>query len=492
MGFKYLKMSKMNNFKNIKVLSAILIFATLAFNSGCKKLLDQKPEDALTRDEFFKTQSDAESAIAGVYDALQSCVTQFLYWGETRGDLVTVTANDDNTYPYFQLIENFRPISNWTTIYTMIGRANIVIESVPGIPEIDASFTQQESDAIVSEARFQRALGYFYLVRTFKDVPLVLNAPSNDDVDYRIPKSPASVILKQIEEDLAFADQHIPVKYLREIETRGRATKGAVNALQADVFLWQAKYTEAAAAAKKVIDNKTIYQLVPGDEWFNIFAKKNTTEGIMEIQFDYTLNENNNLKGIANNFNMNTGLRTIFLGELDELRGLNRTYRESGGSQYWKYRGLTIDNVERPTNDPNFIVYRLADVMLMRAEALAHLGFAEKTEAIALINDIRNRVRLLPYDSIDGNIETPLLIDMIMKERAMELAMEGKRWFDLVRVATNDNRPEFLVNNVVNSRTVGERSLIRARIIDPRSWYLPILKDELDKNPNLVQNPFYR
>jgi hypothetical protein len=406
--------------------------------------------------------------------------------------LVSVTANDDNTYDYFQLFENFRPISNWNTVYLMIARTNIVIESVPAIPGIDDGFTQKESDAIVAEARFLRALGYFYLVRTFKDVPLVLDAPSNDDVNFRVPKSAAALILQKIEDDLTFADQNIPVSYPREIETRGRATKGAVNSLQADVYLWQAKYAQAAAAGKKVIDNSILYQLVPGADWFTIFSKKNTTEGIFEIQFDYTLNENNSLKSVASLFNMNGVLKTLFTGELDELRGLNRTYRESGASQYWKYRGLTTDNVERPTNDPNFIVYRLADVMLMRAEALAHLGFDEKTQAIALINQVRDRVRLDPYDSIDGNIETTLLMDIIMKERAMELACEGKRWFDLVRVATNDNRPEFLVNSVVNSRTVGERAIVRARIIDPRSWYLPILKDELDKNPNLVQNPFYR
>lgn len=470
----------------------MLLFATMITASSCKKLLDQKPEDSLTRADFFKTQADAQAAIAGVYDGLQACVTQFLLWGESRGDLVSVTANNDSTYPYFQLFENFRPISNWNLIYVMIGRANIVLESVPGITALDAGFTQQKCDAILAEARFQRALGYFYLVRTFKEVPLVLQAPSNDDVNYRIPKSPADVVLKQIEADLAFADQHILASYPREIETRGRATKAAVNALQADVYLWQAKYAEAAAAARKVIDNKTLYQLVPGDDWFTIFSRKNTSESIFEIQFDYNLNENNSLKNTAALFSMNSVLKTQFTSEQDVLRGLNRTYRESGSSQYWKYRGLTTDNVERPTNDPNFMVYRLADVMLMRAEALAHLGFDEKMEAIALVNALRARVQLSPYDAIDGNIETPLLIDIIVKERAMELAMEGKRWFDLVRVATNDNRPDLLVNSVVNSRTVGERALIRARIIDPRSWYLPILKDELDKNPNLVQNPFYR
>jgi hypothetical protein len=478
--------------KKTKLMVGMMVCLLLTSVTGCKKLLDQVPEDALTRDEFFKTGADANSAIYGVYDALQSCVGQFLYWGETRADLISATISDTNTYPYYELFENLRPISNWTTVYNTIGRANIVIEAVPGIPAIDASFSQQQSNAIVAEARYMRALGYFYLVRSFGEVPLVMKASSDDDVNYRVPKSPVSAILKAIEEDLAFADANISVKYTREIETRGRATKGAVNALQADVFLWQGKYTEAAAAAKKVMDNTELYELVPGADWFTIFSKKNTRESIFEIQFDYALNENNSLKGIAAYFNMNNVLKQLFTAEGDLVRGNNNTYRESGGNQYWKYRGLNTNNIERPTNDPNFIIHRLADVILMRAEALAHLGFEEKTLAITLVNTIRTRANLPIYDTIDGNVPTSLLIDIIMKERAMELAMEGKRWFDLVRVATNDNRLDFLVDNVINSRTVGERAIIRARIIDARSWVLPILKDELDKNPNLKQNPFYR
>lgn len=482
----------MNIIKNKKLVAFIGFGMVLTFLCGCKKLLDQKPEDSLTRDAFFKTEADATSAIIGVYDALQTCVGQFLLWGESRGDLVTVTANDDNTYPYFQLFENYRPISNWTVVYNMIGRANIVIESVPGIPKLDSRFTVEESNAIVGEARFLRALGYFYLVRTFKEVPLVLEAPSSDDVNYRIAKSTSDQILDQIEADLVFAEESVPAQYSRNVETRGRATKGAVNALQTDVFLWRAKYVEASVAAKKVLDKNELYALVPGSDWFNIFSQKNTSESIFELQFDYSASETNNLRTISGYFNANNVLANSFVAEDDKLRGLNRTYRESGGKQYWKFRGLNTDNIERPTNDPNFIFYRLADVMLMRAEALAHLGADEKGEAITLLNAIRSRVGLPIYDSLDGSIETPLLMNFILKERALELAMEGKRWFDLVRVAQNDDRPDFLINSILASRTVGERSSIRPRIIDPRAWYLPILKDELDRNPNLIQNPYYR
>jgi starch-binding outer membrane protein, SusD/RagB family len=257
------------------------------------------------------------------------------------------------------------------------------------------------------------------------------------------------------------------------------------------VYLWRAKYEQAAATAKKVLDNP-LYTLVKGDDWFTIFSQKNSSESIFETQYDYQLSELNNLRGISGNFLMNPVLFTYFDGEKDLFRGLNRTYREAGSRTYWKYTGLNTDNIERPTNDPNFIVYRLPDVMLMRAEALIHLSPAQKAEAGVLLNAVRARVFLDPYDFLDENTPVDLFLELLIKERAMELAMEGKRWFDLVRIATNEQKPDFLISRVVAGRTVAERSQIRARIIDPRGWYLPIHRDELNKNGNLVQNPYYR
>lgn len=468
----------------VKTISFCLLLATL---SGCKKFLNQSPENSLTREAFFKTEADANSAIIGVYDALQLANSQFFRWGELRGDLIS---NDlDNVY--LQLLDNTNTISNWTDAYRLIGRANIVIEKVPGIPALDSRFTVEKSKAIVGEALFLRALSYFYLVRAFKEVPLVLQAPSSDAVDFLIPKSPSNEIFDQIEQDLTAAEKDVPEEYGRTLDTKGRVTKAAVNSLLTDVYLWRKKYVEAAAAAKKVLDN-TMYSLVPGDDWFTIFSQKNSSESIFEIQYDLQLSEVNGLRNLSNANLVNNVLYNYFKEENDLVRGLNNTYREAGSRQFWKYTGLTTNNVDRASDDPNFIVYRLPDVMLMRAEALIHLGGQEKDEAGVLINIIRSRARIDTLDFLNASTPLDVFNQVLLKSRAMELAMEGKRWFDLVRFATNENDPDILISRVVASRLVANRAQVRSRIIDPRAWYLPILRDELAKNPKLVQNPYYQ
>jgi len=185
-------------------------------------------------------------------------------------------------------------------------------------------------------------------------------------------------------------------------------------------------------------------------------------------------------------------LYTLFQQETDLVRGLNRTYRESGGRQFWKYTGLTIDNVDRASDDPNFIVYRLPDVMLMRAEALIHISDQQKAEAGELINKIRRRAGIDSLENLDENTPVDAFNFVILKERALELAMEGKRWFDLVRIATNENDEDILLSRVVNSRAVVDRAQVRSRLVDARAWYLPIARDELARNPNLEQNPYYK
>jgi starch-binding outer membrane protein, SusD/RagB family len=478
-------MNQQKMIRCIKILSFCFLLITL---SSCKKFLDEVPENSLTREEFFKTEADANAAIVGVYDALQLANSQFLRWGEFRGDLIS---NDlDNVY--LQLIDNTNNIAVWTDAYRLIGRANIVIEKVPEIPALDKRFTEEQSKAIVGEALFLRSLSYFYLVRSFKEVPLVLQAPSSDAVNFLLPKSSADAVLNQIEADLMIAEAGVPVEYGRNVDTRGRVTKGAVNALLTDVYLWRKKYAEAAAAAKKVIDNSTLYQLVPGADWLTIFSQKNSTESIFEIQYDAQFSEVNGLRNLSNANLVNVTLYNLFQGDNDLVRGLNNTYREAGSRQFWKYTGLTINNVERGSDDPNFIVYRLPDVMLLRAEALIHLGDAQKVEAAELINTVRKRAGIDSLDFLDANTTIDIFNQVILKERALELAMEGKRWFDLVRFATNENQPDILITRVVASRLVANRSQVRSRIVDPRSWYLPIHRDELARNPKLVQNSYYK
>jgi hypothetical protein len=337
-------------------------------------------------------------------------------------------------------------------------------------------------------------LSYFYLVRSFGEVPIIAEAPLNDQIQFNVPKSSAASILALIESDLAIAEKNLPLQFETTIKTRGRATKGAANALQADVYLWEAKYTEAAAAAKKVMDNKALYELVPGTNWFDIFGAKNTKEGIFEVQFDGLQRETNNLAGVSGSFLVNPAFSALFedVSNPDRVRGLDNSYNTaSNGKTFWKFVGISNTDLRRPSPDPHFIIYRLADVMLMRAEALSYLAEEGRAEAVDLINIIRARANLPIYDINLIGTDTKSLVDLILQERAMELSMEGKRWFDLVRVGKN-GRPEALIERIVASRSVADRPLTRARVADPRSWFLPIHRDELAANSSLVQNPYYR
>ena len=483
--------------KNIGYKLSITSFFTVVMimASGCEKFLEQDPQDSLTEQEFFRTEEDANAAIVGVYDQLQDCVEKFMVWGESRTDLVTpITRKNDSTWPYELTYQTDLWALRWGDVYQVIGAANTVIARVPGITQLDSRLTQQESDAIVGEAHFLRALAYFYLVRAFGDVPLVLQAPLNDGVNFKVPKSTAAEILVKIEADLTAAEQSVPTQYETILKTRGRATKGAVNALQTDVYLWEAKYSQAAAAAKKVIDNNALYGLVAGTNWFDMFALKNTRESIFEVQFDNLLRETNNLGNVSGQFIVNTSFLPLYedVNNPDKIRGLDATYNASNnGRIFWKYIGLSTGDLRRSGNDPNFIVYRLADVMLMRAEALSHLEETERVEAVNLLNAVRARVNMPIYDINLISTDTNALVDLILNERALELVMEGKRWFDLVRIGKN-GRPEVLVEKIVASRLVSERALTRARVADPRSWFLPFHREELAANPSLVQNPYYK
>ena len=472
-----------------------LLAATLVLAPGCSKFLDQDPEDSLTEKQFFRSEEDANAAIVAVYDQLQDCVDKFMIWGEARADLVTpIARKNDQTWLYELNFPNDVWALNWGDVYQIIGGANMVINRVPGIMQLDSRLTQQKTDVILGEAYFLRALAYFYLVRTFGEVPLVLDPPSHDEVNFLIPKSDTAVILAKIEADLAIAEKNLPPQYETALKTRGRATKGAVNALQADLYLWQAKYSQAAAAAKKVMDNTALYSLVPATSWFDIFALKNSTEGIFEVQFDYLLRETNSLGTASDRFNVNPNHLKLYedAAAPEIVRGSEATYNSgTGGKVYWKYVGLSMMDLRRSGSDPNFIIYRLADVILMRAEALSHLEDADRNEAVALVNLIRGRANMPLYDINQVSTDTNSLIDMILKERSLELAMEGKRWYDLVRIGKN-GRPDFLIDKIVTSRLISERPLTKARVADPQSWFLPIHINELAANPALTQNPYYK
>jgi hypothetical protein len=464
--------------------TASLVTGLLLVLPGCE-LLDQAPADTLTRQEFFETETDAQASLIAGYDALQAAVGRMAELGEARGDLVVGPLENELRQ---QLLSPASPYARWNHFYGIINRVNTTIKYVPGIVKKDLRFTQQESDALVAEAYYLRALAYFYLVRSWGEVPLVLNPSDTDDQEYNIPQASQEEVLKQIEADLLVAEKSIPRAFSTPAFTRGRATLGAVHALQTDMYLWWGKYQQALQAADKVLANAN-YSLVPGASWSNMFFTGNADESIFEVQFNFTQDELNGaiyVYGFAA-YAINIDHYQLFMLEQDLIRGPWASFSPTT-SELWKFTGAdNKGSARRARQDGNWIVYRLADVILMRAEALNRLD--RRQDAVADLKFIRHRANLFNV-SVSASSTLEEVEDAILYERGLELAFEGKRWYDLLRIARH-GRPEVLRTKVLDSYPDASRFLYEARLADARGWYLPVSNAELQSNKALKQNPFY-
>ena len=137
----------------------------------------------------------------------------------------------------------------------------------------------------------------------------------------------------------------------------------------------------------------------------------------------------------------------------------------------------------------NWIVYRFADVLLMKAEALSQLG--NYPEAFSVLNQIRNRAGV-PAMNIANN---PIAFeDAIMQERALEFAYEGKRWFDLLRMGRRNDyaRKDKLIEIIVSNVPSTQKRILATKLTNPMGWYLPVYEKEIERNPKLIQNPYYK
>jgi len=292
----------------------------------------------------------------------------------------------------------------------------------------------------------------------------------------------------------------------------------------ADVYLWKNNYLKCIEYCDKIIDDKILADklensnkslLIQNDDnpFSLIFGLKNSDESIFELQFsesnkvnqkvyDYYGSTSNNVgqlsatSSIASTYTvypktdvrrkdnirdlMNQGLYNIF-----KYAGQYRTENSQGLSSY-TYRSTTA----------NWIFYRLTDIMLMKAEALVQLNRSNSdfNDALHIVNKIfiRSNPTMILADSfkIDSYSTKQAMEELVLLERQRELMFEGKRWFDLLRMARRDGNSNRLVAKVLGKYT-DNQTTIKSKMTDMNSLYLPIYQDEIEANPNLVQNPFY-
>jgi hypothetical protein len=501
-------------FKKIFLKIAIVTVLISILTPSCKKWLDLKPQDGITGAEFWKTKEQVQAAVMGCYASLLASptgntplATSAFLWGELRADMVastTGTSSNETDVINVNILPS-NTISNWSNMYQIINYCNTVIDNAPKVLSADATFTQDALKKYLAEAKTLRALMYFYLVRTFGDVPLKLKSSSSDKDIQQIAKSSKDSVLTQIVKDLNEAEPDAVTTYGDQASDKGRVTRYLVNALQADVYLWMEKYNECIAACDKVI-NSNKFGLIDGsnsDIWFNtLYGVGNSNESIFELQFDKQA-----LNPFYNAFQVTNRHLIAAASVLDELYTSdpidpvnNRDIRGDGASvrstdgMIWKYAGWN-NTTSRAVSESyaHWIVYRYADILLMKAEALNETGNGQT--ALDLIYQIRNRARALPATDLSPSPGDRLGVeDFILQERAREFAFEGKRWFDLLRFAKRNNyeRLNLLLDMVSKTVPPDRQQSAIAKFKDKNSHYLPIYYYELQTDKLLVQNPFYK
>lgn len=510
------------------IYASILIVISLL--PACDGLLDIPPQGKLDSERFWLSKDQTVAAIAGIYSNFGSSagmsassispVESFIFWGDLRGEMMAINPGKLPTDQVAkEKIDNLTTSpadvsTKFTQFYRIINYANQAIKYIPGIKAKDPAFTDEDEANLSGEAYFLRAFAYFWLVRTFKEVPLVLEPSETDDQNYNIRKSPADSVFMLIASDLELAKQKLPEWYSNAQYPRCRATKYTAMTLLADVYLWMAALSDNQAAQNGFYDkvitncdgviNSKRYTMVPGVSFGSIFTIGNSDESIFETYANYKVNNQvNNLYSWFNTsgyFLVPTPIDELYtkLGFADYRGPLPPAgpYPEKGAAVGYLTSSRYVNKYAATTKDPRWVFYRYPEVLMMKAEALAHRYVDDQNrlnQAAALINQIRFRafgINEYPVLSVSSTYQ---MDNELLDELGREFVGEGKRWFQLVRFASRNNfaAKELLIDRIVNSFSGVDQLVISPRVSNPDSWYLPLNADALAANPNLVQNPYY-
>ncbi len=502
--------------KHIPLLTAAL---ALVGTGGCgKSFLNQAPQNTLTSVDF-KSASDAETAMVGAY----SLMANSAYWYYAWNYLIDGDVRADNNYsggsaPDIDGVDNFtsvatdyQPISeDWYELYMDIGACNMILDNVPNIQ--DPQLTSTRKAQILGEAKFLRAYHYSHLVRNYGAVVLQLHTITVDPNTLK-SRSPVDSVYARIIQDLKDAEVSLPISYSDQASSHSRATQGAAEAVLAKVYAQIGDYQNCLTYCNKVLPQlyggtgAAGYSLLSNYDWLFDSQHRNSAESIFELQHTEGTITHGYAQGLILPPSVQAQYWVKFAPPSHDLVKAFRTAGDSvryASSITWEYNGPgTANPVSSPAHygstdtipyvwkigrnwpgawsggsGDNLVLLRLADIILLKAEALNTLG--RTGDAIPLINAIRARVKLAPTTAVSQS-DVALAI---LNERRLELAFEGERWFDLLRFGA-----QYTIN-LMNSQTDGNGMSLGYQVDAHRLLY-PIPQNDRDNNPHLTQNQGY-
>lgn len=487
--------------KKIHIHSAVkttILIVLFSFTS-CKDWLTVAPETELIKDKFWKKTEDVNSALGAAYNALRNASLESLIWGELRADLTIISGSDFSDYEKIagSDISPSNPVITWQHYYEAINLANTLMYFDDEVAELDQTFTPELQRAIEAEALFIRSMAYFHLIRVWKDVPLMTEASISDTSNLYVAKSSEHEVISQVIYDLQHArEMSYKLEYQGSNYFYGRANYYSITALLADVYLWAEQYQNCIDECD-IIMNSGLYSLEPTETWFNVYYPGNSiSEAISEIQYNDNLEKQENpiydnlipFDGRQPQAQMDWQNIDLIMDQEDLRR-----YSSAGpiwGGGVWKYAGKDDKGIvprSYSERDANWIFYRFAEINLMKAEACIELD--RFSEANNLISETIIRAGAPFVEQTDKE----LLREMLRNERGREFLLEGRRWFDMLRAAKRNQfeDKQLLIDMILSGADIKQQAILRTRVYDTLSYYLPVPERELIYNQNLVQNPFY-
>ena len=456
----------------------ICLAAFISF-AGCGDVLDRTPQGSITVENFWLNGVQAEQSVNAVYNQMRNFqVHVFPYIGMTDivsddsekgsvpGDANFLQELDDFTYSP----TNNAPSGAWGGYYQGIFRANLAIERIPGVPEMDEDLRTR----LIAEAHFLRAYYYFNLTRWFGDLVVTTEAIPEEFLQGR---SPQSEVYDLIISDLTLAATDLPEKSAYPAADLGRATSGAAKAFLAKVALTRGDWAGALSFAEEVVESEE-YALLPSYQAIFTEAGENSSESVFEVQaaaFETGGggSQFNEVQGVRGNPNLGWGFNrpsdnliaafepgdprreatVLYEGEI--LPDGSDAVQENPNivNARFNQKAFVTDHPGGNGNGPgNIRIFRYADVLLIAAEAANELGMA--AAALTYANMVRARAR--------GN-STRFLQDLtttdqeelraaIWQERRVEFGMEQMRWFDLVRTGRAATVMQALGKNFVEGK----------------------------------------
>ncbi|WP_312788868.1 RagB/SusD family nutrient uptake outer membrane protein [Sphingobacterium sp.] len=454
-----------------------LTLILVIFLTSCSKFLDVgSPIDTVNSEQVFNSEETATAALNGIYSNMQASTAQIfngaltLYTGLSSDELYFFTPSSLDGFTNNAI----GPVQQddiagkfWVPAFKTIYAANLTLEGLE-----NANIKTEVKSTLIGEARFLRAFFYFQLTNLFESIPLVTTSDYKENA--KLPRASSTEIYKLIKEDLKIAIQSLPTNESNNAE-RARPGKNMARAMLAKVELYDKNWKDAISLANEVI-NTGAYNLVELDQVFKATSKetiwqlkptnpsRNTIEAweVLHATASTTPKWLVN-KSVLEKFKIDDRRRINWIG--------NRVFR--GETVYFPYKYKVRGGAGIPQTE-YYIMMRLAELLLIRAEANAQIGQVE--DAIKDIKLIRERAGTWNSSQISVSISKEELLNEILYERQLELFCEwGNRWFDLKRTGKADE-----ILSKIKPAWRKEAAL----------W--PIPESEILKNPNLSpQNPGY-